>query len=396
MTTTMPTRRLLTAGAENLAEHVRRNGPLPWQGGIGRLIPAIESAGLVGHGGAGFPAWRKLAAAATGERPVVIGNAAEGEPGSGKDLFLLRRAPHLVLDGLQLAAEAVGAQKAYLYAPAAADNLKTAIAERKEVDRHRVRLVTSPDRYLAGQETAAIAKISGRPALPTGRLTPGMLVHNVETLAHLALIARHGPAWFRRLGTPAEPGTFLATITGPLASPGVYEIPYGTPLIEVVDATRPKVPLQAVLVGGCHGGWLPMATARQTPLCNASLRRFGASVGAGVLTALPMSVCALREVARIVRYLAEEAAKQCGPCLNGLPALADAVELLANGYRHGDLVGRIDRLSALVTGRGACHHPDGTARLVHSSLRVFEKEIELHLVGRCSAYPPRIPVQRQP
>lgn len=394
--------RLLAAAASDFAAHSNSNGDLPWQGGIGRLIPTVEAAGLIGHGGAGFPTWRKLAAVATGERPVVIGNAAEGEPRSGKDHFLLTQAPHLVLDGLQLAAEAVGANKVFLYVPAgpAMTAARQALTERTQ-DRYRVKVVAAPDTFVAGEESALIARISGRKALPwdakavvSGVDGQPTLVQNVETLAHLAQIARHGAGWFRQLGTPAEPGTFLATLSGPLDSPGIYEVAYGTQLIDVIEAARPSAPLQAVLVGGFHGGWLSMLSARHTPLTNASLRPYGAATGAGVLVALPMAVCALSEVSQIIRYLADESAGQCGPCLNGLPALADTLEALAAGHRGSDLVRRLQQLTALVAGRGACHHPDGAARFVHSSLRAFNAEVELHLVGRCSTR--RLPTQTQP
>lgn len=369
-------------------------GPVPWQGGPGRLIATAEAAGLTGRGGAGFPTWRKLAAVAVGQRPVVIANGGEGEPASAKDRTLLTRAPHLVLDGLQLAAEAVAADRAYLYVPADLFRSSTqAVAERAATDRFRVTVVEAPDAFIAGEESAVVSRVEGRPARPrdkrlrvveSGVRGAPTLVQNVETLAHLALLARHGVSWFRRQGTAEEPGTFLATVSGAVRVPGVYEAPYGVALRDLIAlAGGPAASLQAVLVGGYHGAWLPAVP--DIPVSRAGLRPYGASPGAGVVIALPESACGLVESARIAAYLAGQTAGQCGPCVNGLPRLADTLGRLARGERHANLPAEVERITALVTGRGACHHPDGTARFVLSSLRTFAPEVRLHLSGACGA-----------
>jgi NADH:ubiquinone oxidoreductase subunit F (NADH-binding) len=377
--------RLLSAVASDLASHLNVNGPLPWQGGPGRVLATVEASGLSGRGGAGFPMWRKLAAVGAGERPVVIANGAEGEPASAKDRTLLAHAVHLVLDGLQLAAEAVGADQAYAYVPAgpAAHSTSRALAERRSAgwDRVRTEVVEAPDLFVAGEESAVVSRVEGRAALPRdtplrvvekgvhGRPT---LVQNVETLAHLALLVRHGVRWFRAQGTAEEPGTFLATVSGAIAKPGVYEVPCGVPLHDLLaTAGGPTTALQAVLVGGYHGAWLPASTLGDVELSRAALAPLGASPGAGVVVALPASACGLVESARIVAYLAGQGAGQCGPCVNGLPALADTLGRLARGERRPELAQRAAQLAGLVDGRGACRHPDGTARLVRSSLRTF-------------------------
>jgi len=390
MTATTP---LLDAAAPDLPAHLRRNGQVPWHGGPTRLVRTVEAAGLTGRGGAGFPTWRKLAAVALGDRAVVVANGAEGEPASAKDRTLLNRLPHLVLDGLQLAAECVGAEVAYMYAPATA-TIENALRQRRgaRIDRIPVRLVAAPERFVSGEESAVVAAIEGRRALPRdkarrvveagvrGRPT---LVQNVETLAHLALLARHGAEWFRCRGTHEEPGTFLATVSGAVAVPGVYELPYGVPLDGVLArAGGAAEPLRALLVGGFHGAWVP-ANAAHTPVSRAGLRPFGASPGAGVVIALAANRCGLRESARIAGYLGEQSAGQCGPCVNGLPRLAGTLHRLAHGDRDPGLVTEVRRLTGLVTGRGACHHPDGTARFVHSSLTTFATEIDAHQAGRC-------------
>ncbi|HEX9336681.1 MAG TPA: NADH-ubiquinone oxidoreductase-F iron-sulfur binding region domain-containing protein [Pseudonocardiaceae bacterium] len=363
-------------------------GPLPTLGTS--LISLVRDAGLTGRGGAGFPTWRKLAAVASGDRAVVIGNGAEGEPASAKDKTLLTRSPHLVLDGLRLAADAVNATDCYLYLPAAlVGHVSSAMAARP--DRFAVRLVAAPDTFVSGEESAVIARIGGGKPLPTDKrglvVESGLrgrptLVRNVETLAHIASIARNGPAWFRWHGTDAEPGTFLATVGGAVNAPGVYEVPYGIPLTGLLDlAGGPAARLSSVLVGGYHGTWLPRT---DVPMSRAGLAPFGATPGAGVVHALPASYCGLVETARITRYLADQSARQCGPCRFGLPAMADTLRRLAAGERDRDLPGQVAALTALVVNRGACHHPDGTVRLVRSALTVFADEIDLHLAGRCS------------
>jgi NADH:ubiquinone oxidoreductase subunit F (NADH-binding) len=397
VTAARPTVRLLAGAAPDLATHRRTNGALPWQGGTGRLIPLVEAAGLTGRGGAGFPTWRKLAAIPAGTRPVVIANGAEGEPASAKDRTLLAHAVHLVLDGLQLAAEAVGADHAYAYVPSrSAGQVRHALAQRRAArwDRVTTEVVEAPDHFVAGEESAVVSSVEGRPALPrdtpvrvaekgvAGRPT---LVQNVETLAHLAQLARYGAGWFRALGTPEEPGTFLATVSGAAARPGVYEVPYGIPLRDLLAlAGGTTGPLRAVLVGGYHGTWLPAGVLEAAELSRTGLDPLGASPGAGVVFALPVSACGLVESARIVNYLAGQSAGQCGPCRYGLPALARTL----HGIARGEPDPGAQRLTELVERRGACQHPDGTARLVRSTLTTFADEVCHHRAGRCTATDP--------
>jgi hypothetical protein len=282
----------------DLETHLERFGAPPYRGAPRRLIGEVEAAGLTGRGGAAFPTYRKLAAMAAGHgpAPVVVGNGAEGEPASSKDKALLWFSPHLVLDGLQLAAEAVGSVTVGLYVHRSLrlyGSLEAAISERAAagLDAVQVELIDAPPRFLAGEESALASRASGGSALPRfkppraslggvpGRRT---LVQNVETLAHLALIARYGAAWFRSAGTPDEPGSMLATLHQADGQMGVVETTLGTPIADLL-----RLPAQAVLVGGYHGAWLPAAQAERLPLANAAVRPLGAAVGAGVLAALP-------------------------------------------------------------------------------------------------------------
>jgi NADH:ubiquinone oxidoreductase subunit F (NADH-binding) len=383
-------------GQADLRAHLARLGSPPYRNQAGLLIGDVQAAGLTGRGGAAFPVHRKLAAVANaGRPPVVVGNGAEGEPASRKDRELLWRVPHLVLDGLQLAAEAVGAVAATLYVHRDArlrQHVRVALGQRAAagLDRVDVGLLDAPPRFLSGAESALVNAVNGGPAIPgyqpprvfekgvAGRPT---LVQNVETLAHLALIARFGPAWFRSVGTPDEPGSMLCTV---LQADGrlVTEVALGTPIGGLLELTGN---VQAVLCGGYHGAWLDPGTAAGLALDNASLRPAGALIGPGVLIGLPADRCGLAETARAARYLALESAGQCGPCLNGLPRIANALTDLAGPRPSRRTLADLRRWAGLVEGRGACHHPDGTVRFVRSALAVFGQEIERHASGRCAA-----------
>jgi NADH:ubiquinone oxidoreductase subunit F (NADH-binding) len=394
--------RLLAHAATDLAQHETRLGALNHPED---LIELVRASGLTGRGGAGFPTWRKLAAVAAAgsgqgaRRPVVIANGAETEPASEKDAALLQHAPHLVLDGLALVAEAVDAASVHIYVSGAAvAPVQAALAQRGRRDRRPVALVAAPPGFVAGEESAVVGAVlpgpggrrsRGGAALPRDKRalvvaggvggTPA-LVQNVETLAHLALVARLGPEWFRQVGTPDEPGTVLTTVSGCVATPGVYEVALGTSLERLITvAGGATAPPQAILVGGYHGGWVPPAAE----LSLAGLRQYGAAPGAGVVFALPVTRCGLVETATILTYLAKQSAGQCGPCQIGLPRLADVFGRLARAGGNQRPTAQIERLAALVTGRGACHHPDGTARLADSALRMFAPEVARHQAGRC-------------
>jgi NADH:ubiquinone oxidoreductase subunit F (NADH-binding) len=253
-----------------------------------------------------------------------------------------------------------------------------------------VQLAEAPPRFLSGQETALVSHLAGGAAIPTfmppriterGLLGAPTLVQNVETLAHVALIARHGPRWFRQVGTAAEPGSMLCTVRRADGAPRVVEVPLGMPLRGLLSDVRAD---QAVLIGGYHGSWLPATEAVRLTLDNQSLAAVGARVGAGILLTPPPDRCALIETAAAVRYLALESAGQCGPCLNGLPRIAAALTEIAVGRQRRQTQADLERWAGLVTGRGACHHPDGTARFVRSALTTFAAEVSRHQRGQCS------------
>ena len=381
----------LAAGAESFADHHRRLGALPPTGDGRALIQALADSGLLGRGGAGFPVARKwgTVAARTAGRAFVLANGVEGEPLSAKDRTLMATRPHLVLDGAQLAAGAVGAEQIVLYVGreyrAARAALTTAIAERTKVRGVPVSLVAAPSTYLAGEESAAIHYLNEADARPTGSsprpfergiVGDPTLVQNVETLAHTALIARHGPAWYRELGGTTR-GTALVTIGG-ADRPGVTEIAIGTPIRELAERAGAPDGAPAVLLGGYFGGWLSAAQAWDLPLDPATLRGAGSAFGCGVVAFLGPANCGVGATARIMDYMAGQSAAQCGPCVFGLRAIADATARLAAGSSRVDDLERLTRWSTQLAGRGACRHPDGAVGLLQSALRVFADEFAEH------------------
>jgi NADH:ubiquinone oxidoreductase subunit F (NADH-binding) len=198
----------------------------------------------------------------------------------------------------------------------------------------------------------------------------------------LALIARYGPQWFREVGIPDGSGSLLSTVRRPDGRARVFEVPFGLPLRDLLgDPTW----IGAVLLGGYHGTWIHTDQALRLRLDNDSLSAVGASVGAGIVVALPVDACGLIETARSVRYLALESAGQCGPCLNGLPRISAALTDLARCRAGRRTLGDLQRWSGLVAGRGVCHHPDGTVRFVRSALETFAGEVERHMRGQCGA-----------
>lgn len=389
-------------GALSLREHLALHGEPPTlaarkRHGAAELIEHVELAGLRGRGGGGFPMGAKLRAVAGARgRPIVVVNAAEAEPASFKDRTLLRALPHLVLDGGELAARALGAEEIVICvgetATDALQGVSDALAERaphRQRGAPRLRLRTVPSRYVSGQESALVNHINGGPAIPT--FTPPLpfergvrrrptLVSNAETLAHTALIARHGPRWFRELGIASQPGSALVTLSGSgLAYPGVYEIELGAPLSALIDAAggladRPR----ALLIGGYAGAWVDGGLLEGIALSDEQLAPHGASLGAGVIVLLSGEACPVAELTRLTRWLAAQSARQCGPCVFGLDAIASTVEQLTMGAAGPDARQRLASLSSLVRGRGACSHPDGAARLVSSALAVFAEELEDH------------------
>jgi NADH:ubiquinone oxidoreductase subunit F (NADH-binding) len=210
--------------------------------------------------------------------------------------------------------------------------------------------------------------------LPTESGVDGVptILSNAETFGQLAMLVRLGPIEYARSGTPSEPGTTLLTVSGAVARPGVLEVPLGVSLAEVADAVG-AMPTQAVVVGGYHGAWLPPEP--MLALSRAGLGSVGGTLGAGAVIFVGDQTCALSELSRVAQWLADQSTRQCGPCAFGLPALASDVRALVAGSASSEVAARH---AAMVTGRGACAHPDGAARFIRTGLAVLADEVRTH------------------
>ncbi len=416
-----------SGAVQRLGDHLDRHGMRPHPPAE-VLFDALDGARLTGRGGGHFPAatkWRAaLAERQAGARGcVVIANGAEGEPASAKDTALLQLRPHLVLDGLAIAADVLGASRVVVWLHASdrssgRDQTYRAVIE--ALDQRRaaglveapVEVLRGPDAYLTGHVMSVVQGVSGERAVPVLERVPAArrgvdglptLVHNVETLARIALLAR---------GVHAD--EVLLTVADPWAGGAltVVQAAPGCTLAEAVAAglsTDPRtvgaqgVPraVQAALVGGYGGSWLPwgeLAVARigdldgRRPVANPTGTTVAdVSLGAGVLAPLPQHACGVVETARVIEYLARSSARQCGPCLHGTRALADTWQRLADGTpRRGDLERVLD-VAGEIAGRGACALPDGAVQVTRSAVRTFADELDRHIRTAPRRFGPRRP-----
>ncbi len=365
------------------------------------LLEELEASGLVGRGGAGFPTVRKvqLIKAQRGHKYVVV-NAMEGEPAAHKDHRLLSTNPHLVLDGAEMLAQMVGASRIAVCVardnPTVVNHVERAIheRERRNLRGPAIDLHTPPWRYVAGEESALVHWLDDNESLPQYRPTKphvlrigrgAALVDNAETCANVGLIGRYGADWFRALGTAQHPGSTVVSVTGAVTRPSVLEVNLGTPVATILATAGADPDPQAVLLGGFGGAWL-RGEDLATPYCNEALATLGLSVGAGIIAVVPRTACGVAEAHRVVRWMAHESARQCGPCAFGLPALADDLaQVLRGGPDAVAAVARLRERCGVIEGRGACRHPDGVVRFVRSSLEVFRRDVDDHLRGAVCA-----------
>lgn len=332
---------------------------------------------------------------------------------SFKDRVLLQLLPHLVIDGAICCAQVLDTQDLVIAIEASSLNarhsVEQALGERRggaTAQASLPRLMTVPGGYVAGHESSIVSFLNGRAARPTAappRVTERgvdrrpTLVANPETLAYAALIARYGAGWYRQVGFGNDPGTVLVTLSGAVRNAGVYEIEYGQLMSSVLaDAGGLREPARAVLLGGYAGTWIDTETALQLHLAPGLLRRIQASLGAGVIVVLPRTACPVAETSRVATWMARQSAGQCGPCTHGLANISETLAELREGRSSRRAGHDIRRWATLVTGRGACAHPDGAARFVVSALRVFAEEFEDHArLGPCDGCY-RAPVLRTP
>ena len=362
----------LGADAEDLSLHRSRRG-------VPMLTPeefagAVSGSELTGRGGAHVPAaWKLTAARESGPGGTVVINGAEGEPGSAKDQALLQTRPHLVLEGALASAEAIQAHEIVVWvhesATASRARIADAIRERRDELDVRVRMLLAPEGYVGGEASAVISAVRGGPALPQHSRDrarpwgdgPAVLVHNAETHARLGLLALGRNPVSTSLLTIAESSAPLE-----FTRRTVLESEAGMRFTEAISAAGAPSP-QAVLLGGMGGTWVRWSDLADLPIDPWELRAHGLSLGAGIVHLLPHGRDGLAESAAILDRVAAESARQCGPCIFGLPALADAVRRTARGRDGGETL----RISGLLAGRGACRHPDGAARMAMSAQEVF-------------------------
>lgn len=383
---------------EDLAAYRRPGGYRPLAD-ADALLGEVEAGGLVGRGGAAFPLAVKLRAVRDNGRgaggAVVVANGEEGEPASIKDRWLLRNRPHLILDGLRLAAAMVGADRAHVYVsdPESAHSVETALGELEPGILGRVTVAMSAVQpgYVAGEETAAVRAINGGPAKPTDKpprpFEEGVdelptLVSNVETLANLPFLQFGGSAAFRAQGTSLSPGTFLATITGAGRPPVLYELPHGMLFTELLalHGVSPES-VRGALLGGYFAGLLDR-TVLEATLDHETMRRLGAGLGCGAISVITDD-CPVAVAASVLAYFDRENAGQCGSCFNGTAAMAAAACALRDGAATTEDVERLRRWSVLLRGRGACATLDAATNVAASLLGRFPGEVTAHLGGTC-------------
>ncbi|WP_024804386.1 NADH-ubiquinone oxidoreductase-F iron-sulfur binding region domain-containing protein [Nocardia sp. BMG51109] len=392
--------RLLRAGegVEDLAEY-RSTGGYGTLGDPDAFLEQVRDSGLLGRGGAAFPIAVKLAtvraAHRRGSATIVVANGEEGEPTSVKDKWLLRHRPHLVLDGLRLAAAVAGARHAYVYVsdPESARRVDAALTEldAAALTDLTIELVTVAAGYVAGEETAAIRAIDGGPAKPSDkpprpfeRGVAGLptAVGNVETLAHLPFVQRHGGAEFRSVGTADSPGTFLATVTGGGRPAALYELPHGTHVTDLLALHGiSSSEVRGALLGGYFAGMTDRAILTAT-LDHAAFRRLGGGLGCGAISVITRE-CPVAVAAAVLGYFDRENAGQCGSCFNGTAAMAAAAAALRDGRATDADVDRLRRWSVVLRGRGACGTLDGATNAAASLLARFPTAVAAHVAGRC-------------
>lgn len=386
-----------TSGVEGFAEYVRAGGyqSLTYPDA---LLEEIDRSGLLGRGGAAFPMAVKLRTVRdggrAGRRTVVLANGEEGEPASVKDRWLLRNRPHLVLDGVRLAARIVNADSAFVYVsdPHAAHAVRTALTAAPS-DGVAVSVVTVDPGYVAGEETAAVRAVNGGPAKPTDKpprpFQEGVgghptLVSNVETLANLPFILKHGSDAYRLTGTSASPGTFLATVTGAGRAAALYELPHGTSVADLLVLHGVSADaVTGVLMGGYFAGLLNRDVLDAT-LDHETMRALGSGLGCGAVAILTDD-CPVAVAAAVLAYFDRENADQCGSCFNGTAAMSAVAAALRDGVATVDDLARLERWSVVLRGRGACATLDAATNVAATLLKQFSEDVARHVASDCDS-----------
>ncbi len=387
-------------------------------------IDELSASGLRGRGGAGFPTGRKWAgiAAQDSGRRYVVANAAEGEPGTFKDRALLRANPYQFVEGLVIAAEAIGAEAAYIAIKASFEretaNVRRAVQEFQEAGLCgdlTVTIVGGPGEYLFGEEKAMLEVIEGNPPLPRrfppyehglfatapqqgwestgagprgdlggGEAANPTLVNNVETLSNVPHVLAGGTDWFRSMGTESSPGTIVTTVVGDVVAPDVGEVELGTSLRDVIDAVgsglAPGRTVQAVL-SGVANAVIP-GSLLDTPVTYEHLSAIGSGLGSAGFIVLDDTASMVDTAYRCSRFLSVESCGQCSPCKLGASAITEALERIVTGDGEDADLHRIAGWLERVTDGARCYLATQEQQLVASFLRTFPEEFAARVEGR--------------
>jgi NADH-quinone oxidoreductase subunit F len=374
------------------------------------VIEVVSQAGLRGRGGAGFPTaakWRGLLRDQEGVKYVCC-NAAEGEPATFKDRLLMRSNPYRLIEGLAIAAYAAGAEGAYIVTKKAftaeIDAVTRALAEMEELGiagQVPIEVVLGPDQYLLGEEKALLEVIEGNDPLP--RLVPPYVqglfatpqssnpaaVNNVETLFNVPAIVELGPDWFRSVGTETSPGTMLFTVVGDVRHPGMYELPLGFPLsqllLDLAGGPSSSRTITTVLPGASNAVVTPASFG--VALDFDSMKSIGSGLGAGAFTVFDDTACPVRIAETFTRFLYVESCGQCPPCKLHSGDISGILTRIDRGDADaGDLQDVLVRCSMVTDGQ-RCGLPDGVRTIVPSLIDEFRSEVEAHLNGRGCSLP---------
>jgi NADH-quinone oxidoreductase subunit F len=364
------------------------------------ILEEVTASGLRGRGGAGFPVGRKWSAAA--ETPAdaryVVCNAGEDEPGSFKDRLLLEYRPHLVLEGMILAARAISARHIYLYLNETYETLfstmKAAVRDAGAagyLEDRTIDIRPAPAAYVAGEDSAALEVIEGRPPKPrqkppypaqAGLFGKPTIVNNVETLANVPLIVRRGAAWFRTYGTPESPGTMVFCLGDEMNNPGAYELPLGAPLRHLYQGLggglKSGLRLKAILPGGPSCAFLP-ADRLDIRLDPDSLRQAGSTLGCGVMRFYDEDTCMVEETLRIAQFFARETCGQCPACRMETSMIVAMLERIQSGKADAALLDQFQKVVDFNKGKGYCALINMPGPPVLSALRLFRPDFDRHI-----------------
>jgi len=373
------------------------------------LITLVKASGLRGRGGAGFPAGVKWGFMP--QEPVtkyVCVNTDEGEPGTFKDRLLVEHDPHSIIEGVIIAAYAVGANRAFVYIRGefflgvkrwikAIDDAyaygflgQNILGSGFDLDMsvHR-----GAGAYICGEETALINSLEGKrgeprmkPPYPAqiGLWNEPTLVHNVETLANVPHIVNRGAEWFRSIGTEKSTGPKLFCISGHVRRPGNYELPLGTPLRTIIEecaeGMRGDRPLKAVIPGGAS---TPILTPEQldTPMDFESLVEAGSMLGTGAIVVIEEGTCMVEVARRLTAFFAHESCGQCTPCRVGTQRLKEILTRIVRGQGKPDDLNLLEEICAGIVGNTLCPMGDAAVNPVLSSLKHFRGEYEHYIRG---------------